>query len=132
RQNSVKNMVFGSLIEPFQDFKITLNATKREIGDYQEIFRNSIDNPGTFESISPNRLGSYSITTIMIGTSFSKEGFDNVSPLFNDFENNRAVIKSRLDAMNPGAEYSINGQDVLIPAFLAAYRGKDASNYSMN
>src|SRR5690606_33065176 len=57
---------------------------------------------------------------------------DNVSPLFNDFENNRAVIKSRLDAMNPGAEYSINGQDVLIPAFLAAYRGKDASNYNMN
>lgn len=131
-QNSVTNMTFGSLVEPFQDFKITLNATKREVGRYQEIFRNSMDNPGVFESISPNRLGAYSITTIMIGTTFSKDGFDNISPLFSEFENNRAIIKSRLDAMNSSGEYSINGQDVLIPAFLAAYRGKDASSFNMN
>ncbi|WP_225586777.1 cell surface protein SprA [Algoriphagus sp. Y33] len=132
KQTRVTNMTFGSLVEPFQDFKITLNATKREVGDYQEIFRNSIDNPGVYESISPNRLGSYSISTIMIGTTFSKDRFDNSSPLFNDFENNRAIIKSRLDARDAGGEYSINGQDVLIPAFLAAYRGKDAATFDMN
>lgn len=132
RQSSVVNMRFGSLIEPFQDFKITLNATKREIGDYQEIFRNSMDNPGVYESISPNRLGAYSITTIMFGTAFSKDGFDNESPLFTEFENNRTIIKNRLDGLDAGGEYSINGQDVLIPAFLAAYRGKDASTFNMN
>ena len=132
KQSSVVNMRFGSLIEPFQDFKITLSASKREVGDYQEIFRNSEDNPGVYESLSPSRLSAYSITTIMIGTSFKKDGFDNFSPLFADFENNRAIIKSRLDAMNTGGEYSINGQDVLIPAFLAAYRGKDAASFNIN
>ncbi|MEP1955505.1 MAG: cell surface protein SprA, partial [Algoriphagus sp.] len=132
RQNRAVNMRFGSLIEPFQDFRITLNATKREIGNYEEIFRNSMDNPGDYESISPNRLGAYSITTIMIGTTFNKDGFDNVSALFTDFENNRAIIKSRLDSQNAGGEYGINGQDVLIPSFLAAYRGKDAATFNMN
>ncbi|MEP4376180.1 MAG: cell surface protein SprA, partial [Algoriphagus sp.] len=76
--------------------------------------------------------GAYSITTIMIGTTFNKDGFDNVSALFTDFENNRAIIKSRLDSQNAGGEYGINGQDVLIPSFLAAYRGKDAATFNMN
>lgn len=132
-QNRAMNLRLGSLIEPFQDFRITLTATKRETGNYQEIFRNSEDNPGEYESISPNRLGSYSITTIMLGTSFARDDFENNSPLFTDFETNRAIVKSRLDSENPsGGEYSINGQDVLIPAFLAAYRGKNASDMKLN
>jgi cell surface protein SprA len=130
-QNKVINMRFGSMVEPFQDFKITLNATKRESGEYREIFRNSFDNPGDYLSISPNRIGSYSITTIMLGTTFSRDDFDNISPLFTDFENNRAIIKSRLEG-NSGGEFSVNGQDVLIPSFLAAYRGKDASSFNLN
>jgi cell surface protein SprA len=52
--------------------------------------------------------------------------------LFTNFENNRAVIKGRLDSQNSGGEYSINGQDVLIPSFLAAYRGQDASEVNLN
>jgi len=132
RQNKSINLRLTSLVEPFPDFRITLNAEKREVGDYQEIFRNSIDDSGTYESISPNRLGVYGITTIMIGTTFSKDGFDNVSPLFTDLENNRSIIKSRLDAMNSGGEYAINGQDVLIPSFIAAYRGKDARSLELN
>jgi cell surface protein SprA len=131
-QNRVVNMKFGSIVEPFQDFRITLNATKREIGDYQEIFRNSADNPGEYLSISPNRIGAYSISTIMIGTTFSRDDFDNVSPLFTDFENNRAIIKSRLDGQITGGEYALNGQDVLIPSFIAAYRGKSASEINLN
>ncbi len=131
-QNRSFNLRLGALVEPFQDFRITLNATKRESGDYQEIFRNSLDNPGEYVSVSPNRIGSYSITTLMLGTSFSRDDSQNNSPIFTDFETNRSIIKSRLDALNPGGEYSINGQDVLIPAFLAAYRGKDASDFNLN
>lgn len=126
------NLRLGALVEPFRDFRITLNANKREVGDYQEIFRNSLDNPGEYLSISPNRIGSYSITTMMIGTSFSRDDLQNNSPLFADFEANRSIIKSRLDNLNSGGEYSINGQDVLIPAFIAAYRGQNASEVSLN
>jgi cell surface protein SprA len=121
------------MLEPFQDFKITLNASKRESGEYREIFRNSFDSPGEYLSISPNRIGSYSITTMMLGTTFSRDDFSNVSPLFTDFENNRAIIKSRLENQpTGGGEFSINGQDVLIPSFLAAYRGKDAGSINLN
>ncbi len=131
-QSRVVNMKFGSLLEPFQDFRITLNATKRETGDYQEIFRNSETNPGEYLSISPNRIGSYGVTTIMIATTFSRDDFDNVSPLFTEFENNRAIIKSRLDSQTGGGEYAINGQNVLIPSFIAAYRGINASDINLN
>lgn len=131
-QNRAMNLRFGGLVEPFPDFRITLNATKREIGNYQEIFRNSLDNPGEYVSISPNRMAGYSISTILLGTTFSKDDSQNNSPLFTNFENNRAVIKGRLDSQNSGGEYSINGQDVLIPAFLAAYKGQDASEVNLN
>ena len=131
-QNRAMNLRLGGLVEPFPDFRITLNATKREIGNYQEIFRNSLDNPGEYVSISPNRMAGYSISTILLATTFSKDDSQNNSPLFTNFENNRAVIKGRLDSQNSGGEYSINGQDVLIPSFLAAYRGQDASEVNLN
>ena len=74
----------------------------------------------------------YSITTIMIGTTFSGIDEENNSPLFDQFEVNRAIIKGRLDAEVSGGEYGINGQDVLIPSFLAAYRGQDAEEVNLN
>jgi cell surface protein SprA len=133
KQNRAMNLRLTSLVEPFQDFRVTLEARKREIGDYMEIFRNSFDNPGTFESIGPNRLGSYSITTVMIGTTFSKFETNNRSELFNNFENYRLTIKTRLDNNNTGSgEYGLNGQDVLIPSFLAAYTGKDPNEIDLN
>jgi cell surface protein SprA len=131
-QNRAMNLRLGGLVEPIRDFRITLNAAKREIGNYQEIFRNSSDNPGEFISISPNRMAGYSISTILLGTTFSKDDAQNNSPLFKRFENNRSIIKGRLDAQNSGGEYSLNGQDVLIPSFLAAYQGKDASQAELN
>jgi cell surface protein SprA len=133
KQNRAMNLKLTSMLEPFQDFRVSLEARKREIGDYQEIFRNSLDNPGDYQSISPNRLGSYSITTIMIGTTFSRDDSENNSPLFADFENFRSIIKSRLDAESGGTgEFGINGQDVLIPSFLAAYLGKDPNEVKLN
>ncbi|OOG68648.1 cell surface protein SprA [Algoriphagus sp. A40] len=133
KQNRAMNLRLTGIVEPFQDFRITWEARKREIGDYQEIFRNSIDDPGNYQSISPNRLGSYSITTIMLGTTFKKDDSENNSPLFTDFENYRSLIKGRLDGEAAGqGEYGGNGQDVLIPSFLAAYLGKDPNEIKLN
>mgnify|MGYP002631927652 FL=1 len=133
RQNKAINLSIKGLAEPIRDFRVTLEANKREIGDYSEIFRNSLDDPGTFESLSPSRMGSYSITTVLLSTAFAKNKQQNESQLFTDFENFRSIIKQRLDqqATAPG-EYPINGQDVLIPSFLAAYQGKDAKTTNLN
>ena len=134
RQNRAVNMRFGALVRPVRDFTITLNADKREVGDYQEIFRNSMENPGEYLSISPTRnMQSYSVTTILLGTSFARDDERNNSAIFSQFESNRAIFKSRLDAANPAAgEYGINGQDVLVPSFLAAYKGKDPNEFDLN
>jgi cell surface protein SprA len=133
KQNRAMTLRLTGIVEPIQDFRVTLEARKREIGDYQEIFRNSLENPGNFQSISPNRLSSYSVTTIMLGTSFSRDDSQNNSPLFSDLESYRSIIKSRLDgeASSPG-EYGLNGQDVLIPSFLAAYLGKDPNDVNLS
>lgn len=132
KQSRAMNMRFTGLAEPIKDFRITLEARKRETGDYQEIFRNSLDNPGQFQSISPNRLGSYSITTWMIKTAFDKSGPQNQSQLFSNFEAYREIFKQRLDGQaTESGEFGLNGQDVLIPAFLAAYTGKDPNSASL-
>ena len=133
KQNRAMTLRLNGVLEPFQDFRLTLEARKRESGDYQEIFRNSLDTPGDFQSISPNRLSSYSITTIMLGTSFNKDDSQNNSPVFTSFENYRSIIKARLDGeASATGEYGLNGQDVLIPSFLAAYLGKDPNDVELN
>jgi cell surface protein SprA len=132
RQNSAINLNINALAEPFKDFRITFEARKREIGDYSEIFRNSVDEPGEFVSLSPNRMGGYNITYSIIRTTFKGDDRNNISPVFTQFENNRSTIQSRLNAQNPGGEFAINGQDVLTLSFLAAYSGKDADRINLN
>lgn len=132
RQNQTKNLQITGLVVPFKDFNITLEARKRETGDYTEIFRNSPDNPGQFGSLSPNRSGAYSITYSIIKTTLARDDQNNNSPLFTDFEQNRSIIQSRLNALNPGGEYSINGQDVLTLSFLSAYSGRDPNTIDLN
>ena len=68
----------------------------------------------------------------MLKTVFNKQDSENNSPLFSDFEKYRTLIQSRLETENPGGTYNINGQDVLIPAFLAAYSGKTATAIELN
>ncbi|WP_175606653.1 T9SS outer membrane translocon Sov/SprA [Belliella pelovolcani] len=132
RQNQAKNLQISGLAEPFKDFRINLEARKRESGEYSEIFRNSATNPGEFNPISPNRMGGYSITYSMIRTTFARDDRNNNSPLFDNFTSFRSIIQSRLNAANPGGEYSANGQDVLGLAFLAAYGGKDPATMNLN
>ena len=112
------------MVEPFNDFRISLIGRKSFTENYQEIFRNDMDSD-IFISINPNRTGTYNVSQIMIKTAFSKDDNKNNSPLFNDFEKFRGIIKNRLDAANNEGEYDINSQEVVIAAFRAAYRGVD-------
>ncbi|WP_236252933.1 cell surface protein SprA [Echinicola sp. 20G] len=132
RQNQVKYLQINGVLEPARDFRITLNLRKRETGDYSEIFRRESDTSDDYLSVNPNRMGAYNITYNMIKTAFAKDDNDNNSPLFSNFEDYRSIIKSRLETTNPGGEYNLNGQDVLVPAFLAAYTGKSAEEVNLN
>ena len=132
RQNQVKNLQVNAIIEPIKDLRITLDMRKRETGQYAEIFRREDETSDDYVSINPNRLGAYNISYNMIKTAFVKNDEDNNSPLFNNFETYRSIIKDRLQAINPGGEYDLNGQEVLVPAFLAAYSGQSAEEIKLS
>lgn len=113
-------------LEPFRDLRIQLDVNKRASGNYEEQFRVN-SNGNVYEPFTPSRSGSYSISYNIIRTAFTKDddNFDN--EIFNNFTDYREIIQSRL-----GQEYALNSQDVLIPAFLAAYGKKDPHSIDLS
>jgi cell surface protein SprA len=87
-------------------------------------------------------MGSYSISYSILRTAFSSEDENGVSEVFKQFQLNRMDIARRL-AMERGLPlpenpdsfpegYSAYQQDVLIPAFLSAYRGVSTSSIGLS
>ena len=124
-------------IEPAPDLRIQLVANKISSDNFHEIFRYAMDtlDDGSLQKVpvqlAPTRTGNYSITLITIGTSFGKDDVNNENKTFGNFEEYRSIIRDRLNAMNPSGEYNLKSQDVLIPAFLAAYQDKDPNTISL-
>ncbi|MCF6353471.1 MAG: cell surface protein SprA, partial [Cyclobacteriaceae bacterium] len=126
RQYQTIDLNIKATIEPFKDFKIQVDIKKNKTAQYQEIFR--IDSLGqNYESFAPSRTGSYSITFLAIKTSFLDNRSGNESIIFEQFIKNRNIISNRLNQLNGDTLYSVNNQDVLIPAFIAAYGGQNAA-----
>jgi cell surface protein SprA len=134
-------------LEPIPGLKIDLNA-KRYTADNTTIQYMFEGMPSTFS-------GSYNITQVAIATAFKPIGGADVnydSEVFRTFLANRNVIADRLRAKYNGTNYpktgflkdiednkkfdrslgdfNENSSDVLIPAFLAAYTGRDISKAS--
>ncbi|SMD34990.1 cell surface protein SprA [Reichenbachiella faecimaris] len=129
-QSLTNDLNIRANVEPLKDLKIQLDAKRSETSAYQEIYRYDTVSL-TYRSLTPTRSGSYTITFLPIKTAFVKEESNNVSPTFEKFEENRDIIRQRLNLLNPNGEYDINAQDVLIPAFIAAYSGKDATSVKL-
>jgi cell surface protein SprA len=128
-QNYTENITLKTTLEPFKDFKVQLDAKRDRTGLYTETYRYD-QNTSSFSHYSPVRSGSYNISFISIKTSFISDNSSNASEVFETFRKNREIIKSRLTTLNENknsAQYNINSQDVLIPAFIAAYTGADAN-----
>lgn len=127
--------------EPVKYLRIELQAFKTQDHTYQTNFK-SIDGSNNIQNLSPVTSGDYSVSYLTIATAFSKtKGIDNTSPTFQKFMDNRAVISQRLGKLNPNSTaaptdgfsdgYSANSQNVLVPAFLAAYTGKAAGTFGL-
>ena len=137
------------VVEPFPGFKIQVNGKRYEAQSSSIIY--------SYDQLQENMTGSFNITQVAIGTAFQRIGTadDNfASETFNQFLNNRDVINSRVQQQYDGIAYpnagfiptnlrgkpyekshgriANNTADVLVPAFLAAYTGRDASNVGLN
>jgi cell surface protein SprA len=139
----VNNQIFkGSAnLEITPDFKIDFLADRA----YSENFSEQYDvTDGVYNPRSPYSFGIFSISTVLIKTSFSTSD-ENRSSAFDDFKSNRLTIANRLavekgiDLNNPanigpdGYPKGFNGsnQAVLLPSFLAAYTGSSADGVSL-
>lgn len=133
--SNMEKFDFKAQIEPFRDLKIELNANheNNKRTEVQYMFDGS---PKTYG-------GNFSMTTIALSTALRSSNAKNDynSAAFNKFLGNRTVIKNRLDARYANIQYpsgglatekvNINSADVLVPAFIAAYTGKDANTVSL-
>jgi cell surface protein SprA len=125
-------------LEPVKDLTIDVNGSRIYSENYSENF---IVEEGLYNSLTPNTFGNFNISTMLIKTSFGQSDETN-SAAFDDFRSNRLIIANRLaeeyyqgqviprtdDGFPVG--FGRNSQDVLLPSFLAAYKGSNAGKES--
>lgn len=128
-QNQTKDLSLMASIEPATDVKIQLTAKKTSNTSFQELFKYDTASSG-FMDFSPSRSGSYKISFISVGTSFKNNGSLN-SDVFNQFKNNITLLQNRFKDFT-GRNYEGQSQDVLIPAFIAAYSGRSATSVGLS
>lgn len=137
-------------LEPLPGLKVQLNG-KRYMAQSTSIIY-------TYDQLQENMTGSFNITQVALGTIFSRvgsqeENFANAA--FDKFLENRNILTERvqneytgttlpssgfLSNIPAGTKYdptkhgrvNSNSADVLVPAFLAAYTGRDASRMNLN
>ncbi|MDF9829923.1 cell surface protein SprA [Parabacteroides sp. PF5-6] len=147
--NRSRNLVLRANLEPINGLKIDLNATRST--------SNSLEVQFMYDGMPQIEGGSFNMTTIALSTAFSGTGnVDNnyQSAPFEKFLSNRDIIRNRLQQQYEGTTYpdqgfiagtGLGGQaynaevgtvdrnsaDVLIPAFLSAYTGKNAGSIAL-
>ena len=145
-----RDMTYGATLEPLPGLKINLTGSWKRNEKQSHQFM--------FEDLAITRSGSFQMTTIAIGSSFGSGNAKNNyrSETFRQMVANRQVIYDRILARYHGTRYPtggfmtnyptqagmpygemlgssrINSSDVLVPAFIAAYMGGDASSVSLS
>lgn len=129
-------------LEPVRDMNITLNWNKTFGKNYTELYKDTIGS-GSFARLNPYTAGSFSVSFISVSTLFESFKPNEISNTFKKFQEYRSIISARLGKANPyssGAGPNTEGyykgygkyaQDVLIPAFIAAYSGKSPSTIAL-
>jgi cell surface protein SprA len=122
-------------IEPFTDFRVDVDLTKNYVKNQSQEYRDTLgDGVNLFHS---NRFdeGSYNISYFTLNTFFS-----NIKDVFNTFSNNRQELSQILGAGEPEHPefptyrkgFGPTNQDVVVPAFIAAYTGRNVKAIDRN
>lgn len=121
-------------LEPLPALRIDVTANSSYTNVNSMYLRG--DGLGGFNEYSPMQTGSFSMSYLTWGTAFIGDNKDNSNATFEKFKDYRIIIANRLAQANPFSSgaldslgfpdgYGATSQDVLIPAFLAAYAKKD-------
>jgi len=144
-QDFSQRLSFTAQLEPIKEFVIDLNIDKTFTKNYSELFKDTTGTGTSFSHLSPYAGGGFSVSYISFQTLFKKYKPTEVSETFNKFQDYRYTIAKRLSQSNPyykqsGSPVTADGfpqgygryaQDVLMPAFIAAYSNKDPNTVSL-
>lgn len=145
------NFNIRATIEPINNLKINLVADRKYSKNTDVRFKYDEEREG-FDFFGETLKGNFSMTINTIGTAFEKidGGTAATSEAYNNFLDYRQVISSRLNAKrianpdknyqpgidpeNPGYYdgYGPTSQEVMIPAFLAAYTKQSPDKVSLS
>lgn len=143
QQNFDQRLTLSAQIEPVRDLTISLNLDKTFNKDYSELFKDTTSTGNNFAHLSPYSGGGFNVSYISYKTMFGKFDPNQISETFQQFLDYRTVISKRLGVSNPysaaqpiGADgyaygYGRYANDVLIPAFIAAYSGQDPNTVGL-
>ena len=137
-----QNLAAQLTVEPFKDFRIDFDLTRRYTENHAEFFKDTIAAQGRtdFQRLVPTDVGSYTISYGALNTLFG----DDPEDLFDAFEANRLAVSQRLNTDGLPHQDSafaslgyLNGfgpnqQNVQLGAFLAAYTEQDASTVDLD
>ncbi|WP_298265830.1 cell surface protein SprA [uncultured Lutibacter sp.] len=113
-------------LEPFRDLDIELRGNKtytKQTAQQIDVVNNVLS------SNSPiSKYGNFSVSHNMLKTAFK-----NSDENFEEFKANRAIIAQRLATKTgqPISGFGVTSQQVSLPAFMAAYSGKDANSVNL-
>ncbi len=142
RQNLEQRLGLNALVEPVRDLRIEISLEKSFSKEYSELFKDTTGRAG-HSHLGALASGGFSISYISFGTLFDSYNPNEISATFKKFQEYRQVISARVaegnpywKALAPGQQFTADGfakgygrysQDVLLPAFIAAYNGSDPS-----
>lgn len=136
-----ENITARMSLEPFKGMRIELNANRTSARSTRSFFRWNED-LGSYVNDNPNETGSFSVSMLTWRTAFKSDDDNSVSVVFASLLANRQVISERLGSTNPESVlndttgyftgYGSTNQDVIIPAFIAAYTGGSAKSVNLN
>jgi len=136
-------------LEPVRQMRFDLNLNRTYTENISEYYSWTVTDPltgeGRFDAQSQQLSGNFSMTTLTLATAFESFGdSDNYnSESFSNFSDYRKVIATRLAKQRPDYDpndldengypsgYGKLSQDVMTPAFRAAYSGKDPKTISL-
>ena len=143
QQNFDQRLTLTAQLEPVRDLTIAVNVNKTFNKSYSELFKDTTGTGNKFGHLSPYAGGGFDVSYISYKTLFGKFNPNQISATFIQFQENRKIISQRLGALNKyndgrpleadGYAYGYNkyANDVLIPAFIAAYTGQDPNSVGL-
>ncbi len=142
RQQFTQQLDLQATLKPVPDLTIDIRLHQSFSKNHSELFK-KLD--GSYQHLSPYDAGGFEVSYFSLKTLFDKvDNESSVSSTYKRFEDYRQIISKRLGNLNPytnGAPdpedpnyskgYGKYAEQVLIPSFLAAYKGEDPEKIAL-